>query len=431
MRNLLCSAAVLAITLLTACGSGSGTTVPANIRLVNDTTSLLDLDINTATQIASVGAKTSSAYSSIAPGTYTESLATNGTTVPTATGNIGLGTGQNYTTIAFLHNTDIEAQSYAENQTIPSAGYSSLNIANLSVDAGPVDVFLVAHGTAIPANATPTFSSVQGLSTAATLASTSASVAYDIIVTGFGNAADIRLVYSSPAFASAQAYTLALTSTPGGGLVNGVLIPQGIAITASGFYTNPQARVRVLSALPQSPSQEVLVTVGTTALLPDYAPNWTPYQVVAGGSTITSLTVAGSAITVPAIPNGSFTAGGDFTVLVYGTTAAPLAVVFTDTNQIKANSASVRVVNAAVTGGVGLNLIVNGSAKISNVPYGSDAGLPLVYAGVAPSSSPTLQLIGGGYDQTLSGTSVPLVTGAVRTVFVYDATLPPLVISDR
>jgi hypothetical protein len=433
MRTLLCAAAAITISLLTACGSGSGTTVPASIRVVNGTTSALNLDLNSAVTISNVAASTSSAYASVSPGTYTQSLSTANTTVPSSIGTIGLGTGQAYTTIAFLRNTDIEAQSYAENQAVPSAGSASLNIANLSIDAGALDVYLIAHGTSVPQSATPTFSSVQGLSTVITIAATSASVAYDIVVTGFGNPGDVRLTLSNPTFASAQQYTLALTSTPGGGLVNALLIPQGVAVSASSFLPNKQARVRVLCALPQASGQPVVVTVGSTALLPDTAPNWTPYQAVAAGSTITSLTVAGASYPVPTIPSGTFAAGGDYTVLVYGLATAPLSSVLVDTNQIKANSASVRVINAAVSAGT-VSLFVNGAAKVSNVPYGSDAGAPFVYAGVPPSSAPSLQVTGGlgTYNQTLSGTTaIPLVSGAVKTIFVYDATLPPFVIADR
>ena len=60
--------------------------------------------------------------------------------------------------------------------------------------------------------------------------------------------------------------------------------------------------------------------------------------------------------------------------------------------------------------------------------YGTD-GAPNDYSGVTPASGATLQLNGAGY--TGLPATFSLVTGSVYTVFVYDPTLPPLVITDR
>ena len=166
--------------------------------------------------------------------------------------------------------------------------------------------------------------------------------------------------------------------------------------------------------------------MGSTTLAPDYAPSPTHYQLVAAGSAITALTAGGTPLAT--LPTTSFAAGGDYTILVYGTAAAPQAVVLTDVNQVTTNFASVRVVNAAVTAPTGLTLFINGSLGPSGVLYGTD-GAPNDYSGVTPASGATLQLNGAGY--TGLPATFSLVTGSVYTVFVYDPTLPPLVITDR
>jgi len=429
-KILLGSVLALAAAILAACGSGSNTVVPAGIRMVNDTSAALVLNLNGAGTISSVAADSSSGYLSVTPGTYTQSVSGSSTSVASSANTVGLGTGQNYTTLAYPRNNVIYSATYTDNQAVPLAGFSSLNIANVSVDAGPVDVYLVSHPFTSLTGLSPSFQSVQGLSTAVTLASTNTSatpaINYDIVVTAAGKPTDVRLTLSGPNFASAQQYTLALTGTPGGALVNSVLIPQGIAVPATAFVPTTLARVRVLSGLPVGNSIQVLATVGSTTLAPDYAPSPTHYQLVAAGSAITALTVGGAPLAT--LPTTTFAAGGDYTILVYGTAAAPQAVVLTDVNQVTTNFASVRVVNAAVTAPTGLTLFINGSLGPSGVLYGTD-GAPNDYSGVTPASGATLQLNGAGYSGLPATFS--LVTGSVYTVFVYDPTLPPLVITDR
>ena len=204
MRTLLCSAAAIAISVLTACGSGSGTTAPANIRVVNDTADSVILSLNGLTTIPTQAPNTTSAYAAVTPSTYTLSVATSSGLTGAST-TIGLGTAQNYTALAYERGKNIYSAVYTDNQAIPSAGFSSLNIANVSSDAGPVDVYLVPHaasGTPSLIGYQPTFSSVQGLSTATTLASTTATspagcaaagaVCWDIVVTRAATPSDIR-----------------------------------------------------------------------------------------------------------------------------------------------------------------------------------------------------------------------------------------------
>jgi hypothetical protein len=434
MRTLLCAGAAVAVSLLTACGSGSGTTTPANIRIVNDTAFTATLYLNGSASSPATATHSSSTYAAVTPSTYTLNVASsNGSAGPAST--VGLGTAQNYTALAYQRGSVVYSAVYADNQSAPSAGYASLDVANVSQDAGPLDVYVVSPPSTDLTGLSPTFASVQGLSTASTFAA--APTTYAIIVTGSGNPTDVRLTLLDQKFVSSQPYTLALTSTTGGALVDAALVPQGINVPASSFIASNQSRVRLLSALPTAaPGTEVTASVGTSssgavALQPDYAPSPTPYQLVPAGSSIQTLTVVGGgAVTLPA--GVTFSAGGDYTILVYGTVAAPLVSVLADSNLIIANRASVRMINAAVTGNAGVTLFVNGSLTSSGVLYGTDvsSGTSVSYTGVTPAASATIQPIGGGY----TGGNAPaqgLNSGSVYTVFVYDATLPPLVITDR
>jgi hypothetical protein len=428
MRTLLCAAAAITISLLTACGSGSGTTVPASIRLVNAATVPLTLNLNSQPTTALTSPDSSSPYVSVSPSQYTVGL--QGTGVSTGAGStIGLGTGQQYTTIAFQQGNSTSIYAIVDNQGTPAAGSSSLNVANISVDAGSLDVYVVPHPYTSLTGYSPTFPSVQGTSTIATLALTAAG--YDVVVTGPSSPNDLRFVLSNPPLASAQQYTLALTGTTGGGLVNSILIPQGISVPASAFLPNTNARVRIWSAVPGAPALEVLATVGSTVLKQDAAPFPSHYQVVPAGSKITALTIGGTPVALPA---DTFAAGGDYTILVYSS-GPSVATVLTDINRVVQSRASVRVINAAITDSGGVSLLVNGNPESVGVPFGTDgatAGDPAsAYYGVLPASGAKLQLQGGASTSAWTVTGVPLVSGSVTSVLVYDLAQPPVVITDR
>jgi hypothetical protein len=206
------------------------------------------------------------------------------------------------------------------------------------------------------------------------------------------------------------------------------LIPQGIALTSNAFYPATQARVRMLSALPQT--AQVNVTAGTTPLPAIFAPVPTSYGLVSGAVSISAITVTpsgGSPFSPTTLPPDTFAAGGDYTVLLYGdgtTAAGTMAAVLTDTNQLRANYASVRSINGAVSAGPA-SMFVNGTQTSGSAAYGTGS----TYSGVVPSSSAAIQVIDGPYSNT--ATSINLASGGVYSVFVYSSAAAPVIIKDR
>jgi len=418
MRNLLCTVGVVVASLLAAsCGSSSSTT-PANIRLVNTTGVAVSMTLNSVYEL-SAPSDTASVYESIPPGTYSLSASSSGLSSSTQT--VGLGTAENYTTIAFLRGSTILTSTITDNLATPASGSVTLDVANVSIDAGPLDVYLL-QGTTSLQGQTPSFSSVQGLTTAETFSAGT----YNIIVTATGNQSDVRFSYTGYVFSYPMVGTLALTDTSGGTLVNANVITQGGGIDA---IANTQARVRVMPALPSTPTSEVLVTVGTTTLAPSYSGIPTEYALVGAGAVIASVTVGGTAIST-ALPTTALASGQDYSILVYGdgTAAGTTAVLLADSNLVIPNQASVRVINGAATATIapgGVTLFVEGKEPVFGVLYGTASS----YAGVAPNSSATVQLIGGTYNETVP--SYNFISGDVYTVFLYDSTQPPLITEDR
>jgi hypothetical protein len=405
--------------------------LPANVRLINTSNATLGLSISGGYSLSGVAPASASAYAALPGGVYTASVYGSGVAgAPFVT--IGLAAGQNYSSLAFVRNATVYSAFFAESLPSPAAGLATLEVANVSPDPGPLDVYVVPSGTAAPTAGAASFSSVTGISSAAIFSSANASASppdnWEIVATAAGVPGDIRLTLPSVYLASGQAYTLGLTGTGSGALVNAVLIPQGIALTSSAFHPATQARVRVLSALPQT--AQVNVSAGTTPLPAIFAPVPTGYALVAGAASISAISVTpsgGAPFSPTTLPPDTFAAGGDYTVLLYGdgtTAAGTMAAVLTDTNQLLASYASIRLINGAVSAGPA-TMYVNGTQTSGSAAYGTGS----TYSGVGPTSSATIQVTDGPYSNT--ATSINLAGGGVYSVFVYSSAAAPVIVKDR
>ena len=439
MRILLCAVGAIVASVLTACGSGSSSTTPANVRLVNLTGATVSLSLSSTFGLSGIGSDQASAYEQITPAVYLVSVSSVDPSVEGAPA-IGwpFGTAETYSVIAYQAGNQVYGFPLTDNMTAPAGNFFTLDVANVAPDAGPLDVYLLPPGvTSIPSQTRPTFSSVQSL--VPTGPATPIAGSFNIIVTAASKANDVRLSLigsdgaGAVAFSESQVATLAFTETTGGLLVNAYVITQGGGITS---YPATQARVRVLPAVPTATA--VGVTVGTTALPTTYGGQPTPYTLVTAGAsaTLTSVTISGTQISptapLPPVPTTALVVGQDYTILVYGdgvTAAGTTAALLDDNNFVIPNYASVRMINGAVTTAIapgGLNLSVNNSLVTTGVAYGTSSG----YTGVTPGPSASVTVIGGTYDWSVTPPT-NLITGDVYTVFVYNSTVAPLVIEDR
>jgi hypothetical protein len=414
----LCVAAAL---LLAGCGGkgGSGTVTPANVRLINATQdAALGVNVTgSAWTLSGVPPGGASAYLSVTPASYTIDVATaDGALTPSTAQTLTLAAGTNYTILATTRDSAISTVTYADNQAAPATGYLSFRVSNATGDAGPVDVYLVATGTTSLAGLAPTFTYVNSGALSSIVTITPGT--YRIVVTALGNPNDVRLVLPGITFAAGQILTLALTSTSGGALVNGVLVDQGQGVQT---FANDTRRVRVVAGIAAGTSgtnSNVVATVGGTALATIVSPSVGAYTVLPAGANTLAVTIDGTAVT--AVPAQTFAAGGDYTVLVYNTAAAPAVAVFTDDNQSPGYQANMRLVNAAVPTG-GLSLAVNYTTAATGIGYGATSS----YVGVAPANSELVQV--SSPTTTFVATPNPLTnvnvaSSGVYTVFVLGAT---------
>jgi hypothetical protein len=409
--------------LLAACGSSNNNNgTNPQVRLVNATqTAALTMSLNGSAQFSNVAAATASAYASVTPGNYTVTVASSSTSLVSSTLTVGLGTGQTYSVLAYDRDGAVFPTVFTENQVAPTTGYGTVSVENLSPDSGTLDLYVVPVGTTSLSGLTPTFQFVQyGASPSVT---SELAGSYAMIATATGNPNDVRFTLGSLAIANGEILTLAFTSTTGGALVNGVVLTQGGSVQ---FTPNTSARVRIVSALPSSGSSPVVATVGGAPFATVFSPNPGSYTLVPGGATAYSISVAGTAIAT--LPAATFTTGGDFTILVYGSASSPSVSIFTDNNQVPVGGEiKLRLVNAGATGAGGLTMYDNNVQVASSVAYGSASP----YFNVSVSSNSTLELV----EASKNMPNIPISTStpdSVFTVFVIDDLVTaPTIIRDR
>jgi len=376
------------------------------VRLVNATQNAsLGLALNGSATVTGVAAGSASGYMAETTGSYATTVSAADGSIAATTVSESLGAVP-YTVLASGRDGAIRQNLLADTQVAPAAGYTSLTVSNLSLDAGPLDIYVVAPATTTLSGQTPYFQAVNY----GTLANPQLVVAgtYTVIATASGNQNDVRMTLASLAFSGSEILTLALTGTTGGALVNGVLIQQGGPVQIAPA-TN--ARVRVVAAFPSSST--VTATVGT-ALADVASPSVGSYTLVPGASTISAISVSGTPVAI--LPTTTFAAGGDYTILVYGPAGAPLATVLTDVNQTLGSDTVLRLVNAAVSGGV--TLTVDAAPVANNVAF----GFASAYVGVPPPPASSVQVSSAGSTINCSNCSgVNLTSGGVYTYFVLDS----------
>lgn len=456
-KQLLCAAGAIIASVLTACGSGS-TTTPSNVRLVNlipATSSNATLDtvllaLDSTAYGVSAAPATASAYVQVTPATYDGALEVNDPSIaPDTFPGLGLATNQYYSVLAYSRSGVLYPFELIDDIPAAPAGEVELSVANASPDVGAVDVYLAQHSSSSPANpcanvvlGSATFQNVQGQQTIpvalSVLNSSNTAITYDVCVMEAQSVTDPRFSVTGVSMASTGVYTLALTSSTGGTLVDAALIQEGTGGTVK-IFPSSNFRIRVLSALSGNgnvpPTVSVTTSLGTTTLPPAYTGEFPTYTSIGLGATATtppavSVTVGALAPIAASLPSGgTFAPGADYTVLVYGPASAPVTTIFVDNNHYLANKAAVRLINAADPAS-GLEMAVQSQGVAYNVGLGTASA----YYAVAPGPdtvtlySPDLTGLPAAAPVTPAG---GLTVGGIYTVFLYSLQSPPLVIEDR
>jgi hypothetical protein len=395
--------------LLSACGGGSSSDSNANIRLLNATRSysslaltVNDKSVNTNVAYASVGA-----YTSVDTGTTTSLVQTTGIGTTVASLAPSLSNGSNYTMIAYGWAGAVYTTMLQEDQEAAASGKTKFLVMNLAPDAGPLDVYLSVVGDSLDNEAAVASNIAGGYSSAF---NTINSGSYRVRITSASKKTELRLDIPSLTLASTGVATLIITANEGGILVNGILVTQ--KGEASNFLST-QARARVITSFGDGARVSALLN-GASMMSSTVSPAIGEYQTTAAGAATLSMSINGSPMSLAA---PTLKAGGDYTLLAWGDSAAPQLTVLSDDNRLAATSGAVkmRMVNAVYNLNAGLTLSLDYSAVATNVLPGA-ASTPALLS----SSASSLLSVSSSASSTAaySITELPLVANGVYSVFM-------------
>lgn len=435
-KLLLAATCSLGLSLIPGCGTDGPV---GKVRLVNATTAYTTMDLFADGDAVTTGVPVDSvsAYADVKEGSRVLSVRLGGAASDATTSTQSVSTDKHYSLVAYLSGTALTTQWLSDEEPAPSGNYAKLRVLNAaSTQVGGVDVYLLPTARAcatLGLTDTPVAAGVSGLQTAfaSVVSSAGAGTSYNVCVTAAGSKSDVRLATPSVAFVNAQVATLILAPTTGGVLLNGFLLAQQGALTP---LATTSARVRVVADAASAASVSVTLN-GETFFAADTSPQLTDYQTIDAGSAAIGVFIDSVQVTAPTT---AITAGGDYTLVVAGTSAAPSVALLTDDNSASTSTTAtvkIRLVNGANGAGTA-NLLVNGLQVASNVALGAGS----TYAQVAPSAAQASLTSRSGATTLFSATTQTLSANAVYTLFllgdvgsgdVNDTTTASLLIQDH
>jgi hypothetical protein len=410
----------IAVSLLTACGGGGTDPTKSLVRLVNASGGYeaLSLSLDGSTVQSSVPYGGSSNYSEADPkGTSATVTAPSSAAVLTTT-TVALAKKNHYTLLSYGKAGALASLLLTDETGAPDSGKALLRIINTAPDAGTLDVYLTAENDVLASS-----TALQGALAYGSLGlyNNIVSGTWRLRVAAAGSKTDLRLDVSGLNFGSQGVTTLVLTPGRGGVLVNALLLAQQGSITTA---ANSQARVRVVAGVTDSGA--VSASVGGTALLSGVgAPAQTNYTLLPAGSVPVVVSANGNAAT---LSSANLAAGGDYTLLAYGTAASPVAVLLTDDNTLPSDStgAKLRLVHGLADVGGTLSLQVD----LVVVASGLAQGAASTYSPVNVSTTAKLTATGAGFTFN-TGADQTFVAGANYSFFVVGFADTPVLILHR
>lgn len=397
---------MLVLSLIAGCGGGGSDDVQYGyVRLVNATRAdnlVLSADGDYDYTISSTSGNASS-YAEVRTGSYSTAVnASDGSLTASANTTRSVGDDVYYTVVAYQRGGVIKEVTIEDSQSDPSSGYAKLTAKNAATDVGTLDIYLVPPGSSLT-DRSPIFSALGNNSTTLTQSQTAG--AYDLVVTAYNTPSDVRLTISSVTLSSQDIVTLILTPTTGGTLLDGVLVKQKGSVQLS---QNTKSRVRIIAGFENTGTiHTVQATVGADALSQVSSPSIGTYALVTGGTSNYSVNVDGGPVAV--LPDQTFSAGGDYTLVAYDS-SAPAVTVLTDNNQIPSSGAKIRLVNTAIPSGISLS--VNYSPIFSQVNYGVGSD----YSGI--STGTTILSLSSPAWSGYNDKQVSIASGGVYSYFI-------------
>lgn len=410
---------VLALVLLCSCGKGGGGSGgDARFRVLNASTGYTSLDVysnnqnkddDDAQRFTAVSYGTLSDYASLPAATYSLQFRRAGASTALYTvASEAMAEDSNATYVGYGSTGHFSVYKLSDDVAEADSGKAKVTVINVS-EAGSVDVYLTDENIAL-SDTSPQMSAV---ASGSSLGATVNSATYRLRVTGTGDNTDIRLDVSGITFNSKEVAAIILTPTPGGVLVNALVLPQQGSVTS---YTNTKARVR--GAVGISNGTKATMTIGGTTLLSNSTVGIisNSYQQVTAGTLPITVFVDGVAATVP---NKTVVAGSDYTLLAWSDNTGTQASLLSDDNRAPESSGNVkiRLMNGMSALGGPISYTVNFSPTADDVSVGAVSD----YAEIAAGSDFQIDVKDALTSAPIfSRTGVSLTSGAIYTMFMYN-----------
>lgn len=354
---------LLPLLAMAACGGGEDRT-KAHVRLVNATSgySTLQLQVGDSNVGGAAAYGANEGYADVDKGTADASVSRPGSATVLSTTSVSLGKNSYYTMLAYGKAGQLATLLVDENEPKAADGKAKVRVVNAAPDAGDVDLFITASGDTLDDSSAALAGQAYGkLSGFATINSGT----WRVRVTAAGDKTDVRLDVDGVVFAGNGVSTLVVTPGRGGVLVNALQLVQAGGVARQ---DNAQSRVRAVAGLAGGTFS---VGVAGQALASDLvSPVQTDYSLVAAGTVAVAASAGGQAA---ALTSTTLAGGGDYTLLLYGTATAPVAVLVEDDNSRPTGStkARVRLVHAVADVGGPLALTIAQKSIVSGVAQGA------------------------------------------------------------
>ncbi|MDO8420080.1 MAG: DUF4397 domain-containing protein [Rubrivivax sp.] len=402
----------LAALLLAACGGGGADRTKAQVRLVNasDAYAALDLRVDGQVRQGGVAYGAGAGYAEVDTGEADSAITRSGSATALLSFTPAVARGKYYTLLAYGAEGALRQMQIDDNVGEPESARTLLRVVNAAPDAGALDVYLTGAdeplASAVPVQSRVVFGTEGSLLTVD-------SATWRLRVTAVGSKTDLRLDLAALTLASRGVATLVLTPGRGGVLMNSLLLVQRGGI---GRQDTALARVRVAAGVTDSGA--VSATVGDRVLMASVgSPAVGLYSLLPAGTLPVALAVNGAPLAAPAV---TLAAGADYTLLVRGTAAAPLAGWIEDDNRRSADSGNARL--RLVNGTADLAAPLSMTADFVPVADGVLAGNASAYTSLDATTTAQLSVTAAGLAAPLfSAVEQRLDADAVYTVFVVGA----------
>ena len=348
--------------LLSACGGNDDT--DTGVRLLNATYGVGNLNFYTDDdkRASDVAPDSVSDYVGIDSGTYTGKIKASGSDSSLTTNSVTIQEDKRHTVVAWGRQDAVKLALFTDNEDEPDSGVAKVRLFNAAPDAGGIDMYLTDSSTSLD-NSSANASSINSGS-ASGYAEISRGT-YRLRITGAGDKTDLRLDVAQVTFGDKERVTIVVQPSAGGLLVHALSLVQEGGVTT---YKNTTARARVVAGVSSNGS--AMVKIGDATISSGQTSPGVGSYVLFGAGNKTLLTQVNGATVSSATTN--FAAGGDYTVLVYGSTSSPLMTLITDDNRLPSSSskAKFRLVNGA-TGYDTLSLAVDSVSLANDVALGT------------------------------------------------------------